>query len=145
MARTAYTAICMAALLVCAPVWAEEAEEADEVEVFSVPDVPGYGFLETFQDDPFQGRWVESSDKTYDGQSWGWEAPKGVEGVYADDMVSWFAASHPVFLACRSSVLCAHISTFFLFVNVHPVLVRTSGVLTPRSSRGVLFALPEGP
>ena len=64
---------------------AEEAAEAEEP--FSVPETSA-PFVETFQTDPFaSGRWVESTDSSYDGQEWAWETPKGVTGKYAADKV----------------------------------------------------------
>ena len=67
---------------------AAAAAEEDAPEPFTVPDTAGAAFVETFQTDPFDGRWVESTDAAYDGQSWGWGPPKDAAGKYEADTVS---------------------------------------------------------
>lgn len=63
-------------------------EESAVPEVFSVPSTEGAAFVETFQNDPFDGRWVKSGDDTYAGQTWDWGAPKTASGKYVADKVS---------------------------------------------------------
>lgn len=63
-------------------------EESAVPEVFSVPSTEGAAFVETFQNDPFDGRWVKSGDDTYAGQTWDWGAPKAASGKYVADKVS---------------------------------------------------------
>ena len=68
-------------------------EESAVPEVFSVPSTEGAAFVETFQNDPFDGRWVKSGDDTYAGQTWDWGAPKAASGKYVADKVSVLTAA----------------------------------------------------
>ena len=68
-------------------------EESAVPEVFSVPSTEGAAFVETFQNDPFDGRWVKSGDDTYAGQTWDWGAPKAASGKYVADKVSVLTAT----------------------------------------------------
>jgi hypothetical protein len=63
-------------------------EEAVVEEVFSVPSTEGAAFVETFQEDPFDGRWLESTAEAYKGQTWEWGTAKEASGKYVADKVS---------------------------------------------------------
>ena len=102
------TCLIAAALATATVVRADEEVTEDAVvvdDVFSVPST-GAAFVETFQEDPFQGRWVQSTNEKYTGQAWDWGAAKAASGKYLADKVSHFthiSTTHPLPLPPPSS------------------------------------------
>ena len=79
---------------------AEDTDNTEEVvvdDVFTVPSTDGAAFVETFQTNPFDGRWVESTADAYKGSEWAWETAKASSGKYVADKVSYNTYNFNIF------------------------------------------------
>ena len=84
----------------------------------------------TIISNPFDGRWVESNGKAYEGQSWEWETAKASTGKYVADKVRCIFSS-----SCFTSLFF-----FIQLCTVHSTVLYSTEQPTQRISISTILA-----